>query len=103
MATPGVVWPLRRLRAMAGVVALLILVWMGAMSPHLVHHLADAGHEQTCLLSVQGSSCPTLMAAVPSLGPTQAVQGAPPAPPTTSPQVHLAVTGRPRAPPWSRP
>jgi hypothetical protein len=90
-----------RLRTMAGVVALLLLLWMAAMSPHLVHHLSEAGHGQTCLLSAQGSSCPTLMAAEPSLKLTLEIQAGPSDLPTTSPHVHLAVTGRPRAPPSS--
>src|SRR5215831_6704429 len=34
------------MRAVAGSIALLMLLWVGAMSPHLVHHLADADQGQ---------------------------------------------------------
>ncbi|MBI3327014.1 MAG: hypothetical protein HYZ81_09980, partial [Nitrospinae bacterium] len=38
-----------RKRASAVGTALLILLVVGAMGPHLVHHLFDADHGQTCL------------------------------------------------------
>jgi hypothetical protein len=50
----------RPLRACAGGVALLLLFWVGAMSPHLVHHLFDDDHGQVCLMSEQANTSPGL-------------------------------------------
>jgi hypothetical protein len=90
------------MQAVAGGIALLMLLWVGAMSPHLVHHLADADHGQVCLLSVQASHLPSLIDAGPSLMLVQVRQAWPPDPAADCLQVHIAVTGLPRAPPASR-
>jgi hypothetical protein len=90
------------LRTIAAGTALLILLWVGAMSPHLVHHLADADHGQVCLLSVQASHFPSLIDAGPSLVLVQVTQAWSPDLVADCLRVHLAVTGLPRAPPTSR-
>jgi hypothetical protein len=87
------------MRAVAGSIALLMLLWVGAISPHLVHHLADADHGQVCLLSVQASHFPSLIEAGPSLVLAQVTQAWPPDPAADCLWVHIAVTGLPRAPP----
>jgi hypothetical protein len=87
------------MRAVAGSIALLMLLWVGAISPHLVHHLADADHGQVCLLSVQASHFPSLIEAGPSLVRAQVTQAWPPDPAADCLWVHIAVPGLPRAPP----
>ncbi|MBI3326804.1 MAG: hypothetical protein HYZ81_08895, partial [Nitrospinae bacterium] len=88
-----------RKRASAVGTALLILLVVGAMGPHVVHHLFDADHGQTCLLSTQASHFPPLAAAGPSVVLAQAIERWKPSLPASRPQVHLAINGLPRAPP----
>ena len=79
-----------------------MLLWVGAMSPHLVHHLADADHGPACLLSVQASHVPSLVAAGPSLTLALVTQALPHDPVVDCLRVDVPGTGRPRAPPTSR-
>lgn len=93
-----------RCRKTASVVgaALLMLLVAGAMGPHLVHHLCDAGSKQTCLLSAQASHFPGLAAVGPSVVPIAAVEPWKTPLPAPRPQAHLAVINLPRAPPSPR-
>lgn len=102
LAGSGLCRGLLGLRAIAAGTALLILLWVGAMGPHLVHHLADADHGHVCLLSVQASHFPSLIDAGPSLVLAQVTQTWPPDLAADCLRVHIAVTGLPRAPPTSR-
>jgi hypothetical protein len=76
-----------------------MLLWVGAMSPHLVHHLFDEDHEQVCLMFEQANTFPCLMVAQPSLVLPQVPPLRLAARPVFSPQVHLTTTASPRAPP----
>jgi hypothetical protein len=87
------------LRTAAGAAALMILLWVGAMGPHLVHHLFDEHHKQVCLMFEQANIFPSLMVAQPSLVLPQMPQRRRPARPVSSPLVQLTPTGSPRAPP----
>jgi hypothetical protein len=77
----------------------MILLWVGAMGPHLVHHLFDENHKQVCLMFEQANIFPSLMVAQPSLVLPQMPQRRRPARPVSSPLVQLTPTGSPRAPP----
>jgi hypothetical protein len=102
LAGSGLCRGLLGMQAVAGSIALLMLLWVGAISPHLVHHLADADHGQICLLSVQASHVPSLLEAGPSPMLAQVAQAWPPDPAADCLWVHIAVTGLPRAPPTAR-
>jgi hypothetical protein len=102
LAGSGLCQGLLGLRVIAAGTALLILLWVGAIGPHLVHHLADADHGQVCLLSVQASHFPSLIEAGPSLVLVQVTQIWPLDLAADCLRVHIAVTDLPRAPPTSR-
>jgi hypothetical protein len=87
------------LQTAASTTALLMLSWVGAMSPHLVHHLFDENQEQVCLMFEQANIFPCLMVAQPSLVRPQMPQLRLPARPVSYPLVRLTTTGSPRAPP----
>ena len=99
---PGLPWCRRCMTVAAGGVALLMLLWVGAMSPHLVHHLFDEDHEQACLMSAQASTVPCLTVTQPSL----VLPRTPPLRllvlPVAYPWVQLTAIGFPRAPPFVR-
>jgi hypothetical protein len=87
------------LRGIASAVGLAMLVWVGAISPHLVHHLLDEDHGQACLMFEQADGSPCLLIAQPSLALPQIPQLSPPVHPLSYPPVRLTTTGSPRAPP----
>jgi hypothetical protein len=90
----------RRLpRAVAGGLVLLLLLWVGAMSPHLVHHLFDEDHGPVCLMSEQGNSAPGLPIVQPKLVLPQTPQPWFPSLPIAAPQTSHATIASPRAPP----
>jgi hypothetical protein len=92
-------WYRPLLPAIAGGLALLLLFWVGAMSPHLVHHLFDEDHGAVCLMSGQASSSPGLPIVQPRLVPPQTPRPWLPSLPIAAPQPYRVVVGSPRAPP----
>jgi hypothetical protein len=89
----------RPLRACAGGVALLLLFWVGAMSPHLVHHLFDDDHGQVCLMSEQANTSPGLPLIQPRLVLPQTPQLWFPSLLIAFPQAPRAAISSARAPP----
>ena len=89
----------RPLPAVAGGLALLLLLWVGAMSPHLVHHLFDEEHGPVCLMSEQGNSSAGLPMLQPALALPQTPQPWFPSTPIAAPQTSRAGIATPRAPP----
>ena len=89
----------RLLPAVAGGLALLLMLWVGAMSPHLVHHLFDEDHGPVCLMSEQGNSSPGLPILQSTLVLPQTPQPWFPSPPIAAPQTSRAGIASPRAPP----
>lgn len=89
----------RYLRLVSAGVALLILLWVGAMSPHLVHHLFEAGHEPVCLLFEQANSTPCLVVVQPCLVIPQTLHHKLPTLPTILQSAPCVTVGSPRAPP----
>jgi hypothetical protein len=87
------------LRVVASALGLAMLVWVGAMSPHLVHHLFDEDHGQVCLMFEQADGFPCLVITPPSLVLPQTPQLWLPVDPLSYPPVHRTVAGSPRAPP----
>ena len=92
------------LRTLAAATALILLLWVGAMSPHLVHHLFDVDEAlaQTCLMSEQAGQFPCLVVTQPSLALPNTPQLAFPALPVWSPPTPCAANGLSRAPPSIR-
>jgi hypothetical protein len=92
------------LPTLAAATALILLLWVGAMSPHLVHHLFDVDEAlaQTCLMSEQAGQFPCLVVMQPSLALPNTPQLAFPALPVLSPLKPCAVNGLSRAPPFIR-
>src|SRR6266508_2144393 len=89
-------------RVIASATGLAILLWVGALSPHLVHHLFDEDHGQACLMFEQANGSPCLMVAQPSLVQPQTPHLTPPIDPLSYLPVHLIAPYSPRAPPSSR-
>jgi hypothetical protein len=89
----------RSVRLLAGAVGLAPLIWVGAISPHLVHHLFEVGDEQACLMLAEADGLPCLISAPPTLLLPRTPQGWLSVHPRFSPSVHLPIAVRPRAPP----
>jgi hypothetical protein len=89
-------------RSIAGAGALMMLLWVGAMSPHLVHHLFDEDHAQVCLMSEQAGQFPGLMVVQPSLALPPTPPLGFPVLPLFSPREHRTATSLSRAPPCVR-
>ena len=45
-------------RTVAAATAPIVLSWVGAMSPHLIHHLFDKDQAQLCQMSLQAGQFP---------------------------------------------
>jgi hypothetical protein len=86
-------------RTIAGGIAFLVVLWVGAMSPHFVHHLFDIGQVQDCLIAAQATHVPSLVVPSPRLVLPQTMRQALPACPVFFPQVDRPTTNHPRAPP----
>src|SRR5262245_16304165 len=88
-----------RTRLLASASGLALLVWVGAISPHLVHHLfeTDAGQACPMLAEADGSLC--LIIAPPSLVLPQVPQQWRPIHPRFYAPALFPITGQPRAPP----
>lgn len=88
-------------RVVAVSTALLILLAIGAVGPHLVHHAFSADQEQACLLATQAMHHPWLGTAEPSVVAPQLMQAWHLMPSPLSPQAFLTATSFARAPPSS--
>jgi len=89
-------------RALPVAAILLILVVVGGMGPHLVHHLFEANHAEACLLFVQASHCPGLTPVGPSILLAHTMEAWSPGLPVPPSQIFLTVSNLPRAPPSTR-
>jgi hypothetical protein len=56
-----------RVRLLASALGLARFVWVGAISPHLVHHLFDENPGQVCLMFEEADGSPRLVITPPSL------------------------------------
>jgi hypothetical protein len=90
------------LRSLAAATALTILLWVGAISPHLVHHLFDEDQAQLCLLAMQASQSPGLLVMQPSPILLNTPQLGSPVLPVVPPPTHCTVNSLSRAPPFLR-
>jgi hypothetical protein len=90
------------LPTLAAATALILLLWVGAMSPHLVHHLFDEALAQTCPMSEEAGQFPCLLVMPPSLALPNTPQLGFPALPVLSPPKPCTVNGLSRAPPSMR-
>jgi hypothetical protein len=90
------------LRILAVATALIVLLWVGAMGPHLVHHLFDEDQPQVCLIFAQASHFPCLIEVQPSLALLDMPRLGFPVLPGLSPQKYCTVNGLSRAPPFLR-
>ena len=88
------------LRGLAAATALILLLWVGAMSPHLVHHLFDENQAQTCPMSAQAGQFPYFIGMQPSLALPNTPQLGLPTLPVLSPPKPCTVNGLSRAPPF---
>jgi hypothetical protein len=87
------------LRLIASALGLALLVWVGAISPHLVHHLFDEDHGHVCLMFEAADGSPCLVITPPSPMLPSSPQLWRPIHPLSYLPVHLITTSSPRAPP----
>jgi hypothetical protein len=90
------------LRSIAAATALIILLWVGAISPHLVHHLFDEDQAQFCLMSAQAGHFPWLIGMQPSLALLNTLQLGFPVLPVWFPPKPYTISSLSRAPPFLR-